>query len=345
MEKVLPLETSLPEMGASSPPVSEWRESLRDAIRDPDVLCDRLGLDENIRRAAREAARRFGLVVPREFLERIEPGNPSDPLLRQVLPIASESESSAGFVADPVGDLLARQAPGLLRKYHGRALLLLTGTCAIHCRYCFRREYPYADEPRGLAQWEPALDAIARDPSLEEVIFSGGDPLTLTDGWLGELARRLARVPHLRRIRLHTRLPIAIPSRVNDELLAWLKGTRLAPVVVVHANHPDELDERVAAALGRLVDAGIPVLNQAVLLRGINDDAPTLEALCRRLVDLRVMPYYLHQLDPVVGAGHFFVPVERGRQILRELRARLPGYALPRYVQEQAGAASKLPLE
>jgi KamA family protein len=192
-----------------------------------------------------------------------------------------------------------------------------------------------------LAEWEPAFERLAADPSIDEVLLSGGDPLTLVDSWLARLAERLASIDHLRRLRIHTRLPIVIPERVCEELLAWLRGTRLTPIMVVHANHPAEISDDVAAALGRLVDAGIPVLNQAVLLRGVNDDADALAELCRRLVDLRVMPYYLHQLDRVAGAAHFEVPETTGRRLVAELRLRLPGYAVPRYVRETPGEASK----
>ena len=222
--------------------------------------------------------------------------------------------------------------------------MITTGVCAIHCRYCFRRHYPYATAPKSLAAWEPALAQIAADSSLHEVLLSGGDPLVLVDEFLVELAERLAAIGHVRRLRVHTRLPIVIPDRVCDELLAWLTGTRLTPIVVVHANHPAELDSHVARALARLIDAGVLVLNQAVLLRSVNDTADVLAELCERLIDLRVVPYYLHQLDPVAGAAHFDVPVEDGRRLVDELRARLPGYAVPRYVREAPGEASKVPI-
>jgi EF-P beta-lysylation protein EpmB len=291
------------------------------------------------------AARLFPVFAPLAYLARMQPGDVSDPLLLQVLPLAAELESPAGFTSDPVGDLPATAAPGLVAKYAGRALLVSTGACAVHCRYCFRRHYPYEGGPRSLDDWRPALEAIEADETIDEVLLSGGDPLTLADAHLAELVERLAEIPHLRRLRVHTRLPIMIPERVTDGLLAWLRGTRLTPIVVVHANHPSELgtddDDPVALALGRLVDAGIPVLNQAVLLAGVNDDADTLARLSRRLVDLRVLPYYLHQLDRVAGAAHFEVPVARGLALMEELRARLPGYAVPRYVQEVAGEPAK----
>lgn len=268
-------------------------------------------------------------------------GDPHDPLLRQVLPLDIEMEPAPGFTSDPVGDDAAKLQPGLLQKYRGRALLITTGACAVHCRYCFRRHFPYSESPRSLTAWQGVLEQIAADSTIDEVILSGGDPLTLVDTHLAELARRMAEIPHVRRLRIHTRLPIIIPQRVTDELLAWLRGTRLSPIMVVHANHGQELDDDVLEALARLVDSGVPVLNQAVLLRGVNDSVDALAELCTKLVNARVMPYYLHQLDRVAGAAHFEVPIERGRELLEQLRGRLPGYAVPRYVIEQPGEVSK----
>jgi len=325
-------------------PATAWQQALREAIRDPRELCRLLDLSADYEAAAVRAAEDFPLFVPRGYAGRIRGGDPHDPLLRQVLPLDAERADLAGFAADPVGDAPAALVPGLLQKYQGRALMVTTGACAVHCRYCFRRHYPYSDGPRSLDDWEPALRRIAADPSLDEVLLSGGDPLTLVDDWLAKLVRRLAAVSHLRRLRVHTRLPIVVPERVCGELIEWLRGTRLATIVVVHANHPAELDEAVAGALARLVDAGVVVLNQSVLLRGVNDQADVLVELCRRLVDLRVMPYYLHQLDRVQGAAHFEVPVEVGLALAAEMRARLPGYAVPRYVREVAGETHKVVL-
>ncbi len=322
-----------------------WRDQLRTAVRDPDVLVDRLALPDALRPAARSAAQRFGLVVPESFVARMKRGDAADPLLAQVLPIAAELErSAAGYGADPCGEADAVRAPGLLQKYGGRALLIVAGVCAVACRYCFRRHFPYEDSPAGLAQWRPALDEIARSDSIEEIILSGGDPLMRPDRWLAELVGHLETAPHVRRLRIHTRLPIVIPYRVDDALLHWLDATRLAPTVVVHSNHPNELDDACRAALLRLVKSGVPVLNQTVLLRGVNDDADTLTELSRQLLDARVMPYYLHQLDPVDGAQHFEVPVARGLELVAELRRRLPGFGVPRYVREVVGAEHKVEL-
>jgi EF-P beta-lysylation protein EpmB len=314
---------------------------MRQALRDAAQLVAALELPPSLIDAAMRAAQSFPVFAPWPYIGRIQKGDPADPLLRQVLPLAEEDIEQPGFVADPVGDAPAQLSPGLLQKYHGRALLITTGACAIHCRYCFRRHYPYSESPRSPDDWQPAIDRIAEDRTIEEVILSGGDPLTLVDGHLAELAHRIARIQHVRRLRVHTRLPIVIPQRVTDELTDWLRGTRLTPIMVVHANHPQEIDDAVVAALSRLVDSGIPVLNQSVLLRGINDDAAALIELSRRLVDLRVMPYYLHQLDRVAGAAHFEVPVERGLELVAAMRRALPGYAVPRYVQEFARESHK----
>jgi EF-P beta-lysylation protein EpmB len=241
-----------------------------------------------------------------------------------------------------VGDGAARQSPGLLQKYRSRVLMVTTGACAVHCRYCFRRHFPYSTGPRSLAEWGEAFAQIEADPTLREVILSGGDPLMLADRPLGELVARLGQIAHLRRLRVHTRLPLLIPERITAELVALLRSTRLTSIVVIHANHPRELEGDAASAIARLADAGIVLLNQTVLLAGINDDLETLVELSERLVELRVLPYYLHQLDRVAGAAHFEVDEARGRELIAGMRAELPGYAVPRYVRETAGAASKL---
>jgi len=236
----------------------------------------------------------------------------------------------------------ALAAPGLIRKYRGRALLLVNGSCAVHCRYCFRREFPYADSGATVAKHAEALAALADDPSLHEVILSGGDPLLADDSRLTAMVADLDRIPHLRRLRIHTRLPVVLPARVTDELVHILAGSRLTKVVVVHANHPAELDESVAAAVRRL--AGIPalVLNQAVLLAGVNDSLSVLQSLSERLVEIGALPYYLHLLDQVRGAAHFEVPTERAMALHAELRSSLPGYAVPRLTREVPGEPSKV---
>ena len=336
-----PILPSVDDSVAVSQPLPSWQRAMKEAVRDPVQLCRLLQLPAEFEAPAIRAARLFPVFAPLGYIARMRCGDPYDPLLRQVLPLAEEEPSVPGFTTDPVGDAAAETQPGLLQKYAGRTLMVTTGACAVHCRYCFRRHFPYGEAPKSHRDWQPAMAAIAADPMCHEVILSGGDPLTLVDPWLEELASQLSQIPHLRRLRIHTRLPVIIPQRVGDRLLGWLVGSRLTPIVVVHANHPAEINAPVAAALGRLIDAGIPVLNQAVLLRGVNDRVEVLADLCERLIDLRVMPYYLHQMDRVAGSSHFEVPETEGRQLVAALRTRLPGYAVPCYVRETPGEPSK----
>lgn len=343
-----------------------WRRLLAESVRQAADLCRLLGLPDALAAEAAQAAEAYPVLVPRPFLQRIRPGDPNDPLLRQVLPRKQECQASPGYSADPLGEIAACRGDGWLQKYHGRSLILSTDRCAVHCRYCFRRHLrskgssplavasPHetdnvrlAAEPAPLvggrlpARLRAALGRVPRDGTIDEIILSGGDPLVFDDAELTAGFRVLARLPSLQRLRIHTRLPVVIPQRVTDGLLAALRSTRLATFVVVQANHAREIDAEVAAALGRLVDAGVPVLSQSVLLSGVNDSVEALAALFRRLVDLRVMPYYLHQLDPVAGAAHFEVPIREGRRLVAALRARLPGYAVPRYARETPGAPNK----
>jgi EF-P beta-lysylation protein EpmB len=320
-----------------------WQRELAEVVRDPAELLNLLELDPALLPAARKAAERFPLRVPRGFAARMRRGDPGDPLLRQVLPLAAELETPAGFVADPVGDRQALHAGGVLHKYHGRVLLVATGACAVHCRYCFRRHFPYAEANAAADRWMSALSYIRSDPEITEVILSGGDPLVLNDRRLGELAERLAAIPHLRRLRIHSRLPVVLPNRVDAALLDWLTGTRLMPVMVMHANHPQELDAEVGRAAARLRERGVTLLNQAVLLAGVNDDAGILAELSERLFALGVQPYYLHALDRVQGAAHFDSEIEL-KMLMRSLRARLPGYLVPRLVREEPGEPAKTPL-
>jgi len=321
-----------------------WQEAFKDAVRNPAELCRLVKLPPHYAGRAAAAARDFPLFAPREYIARMRTGDIRDPLLRQVLPLEDELTSPVGYSADPVGDRAATRSPGLLHKYRSRVLMVTTGACAVHCRYCFRRHFPYSEGPRSPEDWAEAVAYIAADKTIREVILSGGDPLSMVDRHLAELARRLAAIQHVRRLRIHTRLPIMIPQRVTEELIDWLRGTRLTPIVVIHANHANELDDSVGDALARLSHVGIMLLNQTVLLAGVNDGDDDLADLCERLVDLRVIPYYLHQLDRVQGAAHFEVSQARGQQLMAELRKRLPGYAVPRYVRETAGAAHKLVL-
>ena len=305
---------------------------------------DALGLPDELRQPAHDAAAAFPLMVTRSFLRRVEYGNPTDPLLRQVLPLGAELKPAAGFVTDAVDDSSARKAPGLLHKYDGRALFIATGTCAINCRYCFRRSYPYDQEPRRLNDWEPAFEYLSNDSSITEIILSGGDPLLLTDRRLSDLLDRLEAIPQLERLRIHSRLPIVLPNRITTTLLERLQESRLTPVMVVHANHPAEIVDDCETALRRLVRSGITTLNQAVLLRGVNDSTDVLTELSRRLVNVGVLPYYLNQLDRVSGTAHFEVTDTVALEIIREMRKQLPGYAVPQLTREIPGEKSKMPV-
>jgi EF-P beta-lysylation protein EpmB len=326
------------------PRPSTWQQELADAIRDPDVLIDRLGLPESLRPGARQAAKLFPLFVTASFIRRMRTADPCDPLLLQVLPLGGETDSTPEFTADPLEEASAHRAAGLLQKYAGRALMVATGACAIHCRYCFRRSFPYGDEPRRLADWKPTFAHLRADSSIHEIILSGGDPLMLTDARLSEVVARLDQIPHLDRLRIHTRLPIVLPSRVTGRLIELLRSTRMTPIVVVHANHPAEVAGDCRDALRELVTSGLTVLNQSVLLAGINDEIDALAELSLRLINVGVIPYYLHQLDRVTGTAHFEVPESRGLELIAALRERLPGYAVPQYVREVPGEPHKVPL-
>ena len=328
----------------SEPPATSWQSQLADAIRDVDELWRVLALPIAALPAARAAAGSFRLLVPRGFAERMRPGDLTDPLLRQVVPLGDELREFPGFTADPLAESTCTPTAGVLHKYHGRALLVTTGACAVHCRYCFRRHYPYEDLPRGRRWWGPAIEYLAQHPDISEVLLSGGDPLTLPDVQLAALAQDLATLPHLTRLRIHTRLPIVLPARVTDDLIAWFTGVRLAPVMVVHVNHARELSPDVARACRRLHDAGVTMLSQAVLLAGVNDDASVLCDLSEALFSAGIVPYYLHQLDSVQGAGHFQVADERAVALMQAVAARLPGYLVPRLVREIPNSPGKTPI-
>ena len=322
-----------------------WQRALQEAISDPAELLAALDLDPRLLEPARAAARLFPLRVPRGFVARMRRGDPHDPLLAQVLPLGAECDAVPGYLTDPVGDLAARTGAGVLQKYHGRALLITTGACAVNCRYCFRRHFPYAEENASRGDFEPALELLRADASLREVILSGGDPLTLGDRRLGALLEGLQAIPHLRRVRLHTRLPIVLPERIDTGFVALWSSVRLQKVVVVHTNHANEIDAAVRDALERLRSIGTTRLNQAVLLRGVNDRPDDLVDLSETLFEAGVLPYYLHLLDPVAGAAHFDVPEDTARSLLGAVAARLPGYLVPRLVREIPGESSKTMLQ
>jgi EF-P beta-lysylation protein EpmB len=326
------------------PRTADWKNALANAVRDPAELLALLGLPTSLLPAAREAVQGFPLRVPRGYLARMEKGEPNDPLLRQVLPLGAETETVAGFGTDPVGDRHAAAAPGVLHKYRGRVLLTATGACAIHCRYCFRRHFPYAEENPGRNDWQGAIDYLEAHPEVDELILSGGDPLMLDTPQLERLGERLRKLPQLKRLRLHTRLPVVLPERVDKALLSWLRSLPWQTVMVIHANHANELGDEVGTALARLRETGLTLLNQSVLLRGVNDEVEPLARLSERLFAHGVMPYYLHQLDRVAGAAHFEVDEAETIRLHAALRSRLPGYLVPRLVREIEGLPHKQPI-
>ncbi len=318
-----------------------WQIELANTIKDPIELLAKLGLSGELEAISPNLIAGFPLRVPQSYFEKMRYGDKNDPLLRQVFPLIDESIEQQGFVHDPVGDHIAITSPGILQKYNGRALLLTTGACAIHCRYCFRRHFPYGDSNPLASQWQTTIASLHADTSVNEIIFSGGDPLSLTDAKLAPLVEQLDTIPHLKRLRIHTRLPIVIPNRVDDALLSWINKTRLQVIIVIHANHANEIGDDVATALAQLQTVGCQLLNQAVLLKGVNDSVECLVELSERLSEVNVMPYYLHLLDRVAGASHFDVSEHKGTELIAQIRAILPGYLVPRLVREQQGEVSK----
>lgn len=326
-----------------------WQEQLIDLIRRPEELCEALELDFGEFKARHMAGmaaaqQSFELRVPRSFVQRMAKGDLLDPLLLQVLPQGREMLDRAGFSADPLAESDAKQVPGIIQKYHGRVLLLISSACAIHCRYCFRRHFPYGDHRRSRSEWQEALEAIAADPSIKEVIFSGGDPLSATNNQLARFSQQISQIPHVKTLRVHTRMPIVIPDRIDAECLAWLKQDRMKVVMVLHSNHPNEIDQQVGGAIRRMRDLGVVLFNQAVLLRGINDEVETLTALSERLFDWGVLPYYLHLMDKVAGAQHFDLPESEAIALHTALKGRLPGYLAPKLAKEVPGASAKVVL-
>ncbi|KGM55344.1 lysine 2,3-aminomutase [Lysobacter arseniciresistens ZS79] len=339
---MIPAAPALPQ--PATPPSPSWQQLWRDAVREPAELLGLLGLDPATLDIPPAALAQFPLRVPRGFVARMRRGDPHDPLLRQVLPLGDELQPMPGFSFDAVGDGAARSGHGVIQKYRGRALLVATGSCAVNCRYCFRRHFPYAEETAAADHWRQAVEVIRADAGIEEVILSGGDPLSLATPKLAELTAALAGIGHLRRLRIHTRLPIVLPERVDEALLAWLGGLPWPVVVVVHANHANEFDAAVDTAMARLRGVGATLLNQAVLLRGVNDSVDALADLSECGHRAGVLPYYLHQLDRVQGAAHFEVDDDRARALHAALAARLSGYLVPRLVREVAGDTGKRPL-
>ena len=323
---------------------SSWQQELASAVRDPLELLELLGLSKEQYQEKISLDNDFKLLVPLSYVAKMRKGDWDDPLLKQVLPLSDEHSVVKGFNVDPVGDLAAEVSSGVLQKYQGRVLLITTGACAVHCRYCFRRHFPYVESLAEKNNWQDTLSVIRNDSSVAEVILSGGDPLMLTDQKLKAMCFELAKIPHVKTLRFHTRLPIFLPNRINDDFLAWSKALALQKVMVIHANHKHELDKAVADALNKLSNVGYTLLNQSVLLKGVNDSADALIGLSQKLFSMKVLPYYLHQLDKVHGAAHFEVESRRAILLMEVLRDHLPGYLVPRLVNEVSGKRSKQPL-
>ena len=319
-----------------------WQNQIRAAIRDPAQLFRLLDLPAEATATGTGSQHRFRLCVPHAFVARMRKRDAEDPLLLQVLPTAAEDRPVPGYHHDPVADLDAIKVPGLIQKYQGRALLIATGACAVHCRYCFRQHFPYADNHARASHWDLPLDSIMADKSINEVILSGGDPLSLDDEELTHVIERLSRIRHVHRLRIHSRLPIIIPARMATPFWQWLPGLKQRITLVVHANHANEIDGNLISACRHLKGGGITLLNQSVLLRRVNDRVDTLKDLSEKLFEAGILPYYLHILDKVAGAAHFDVPIDRARSLIRQLQNKLPGFLVPRLVQEQIGAARKV---
>ncbi|MBS0893246.1 EF-P beta-lysylation protein EpmB [Tatumella sp. JGM130] len=329
----------------NTPSREDWLHQLAEVVTEPDELLKLLNLEHLPALSAGADARRlFALRVPRAFIRRMEKGNPDDPLLRQVLTLQEEFIVTPGYSTDPLEEQQSA-VPGVLHKYRNRALLLVKGGCAVNCRYCFRRHFPYQDNQGNKRNWRAALDYIRQHPELDEIIFSGGDPLMAKDHELDWLISELESIPHIRRLRIHSRLPVVIPARITDGLCQRLTGTRLQVIMVTHINHANEIDQPLKDAMGLLKKAGVTLLNQSVLLRRVNDDAGTLAALSNALFDSGILPYYLHVLDKVQGAAHFYVSDDQARQIMRQLLTQVSGYMVPKLAREIGGEPSKTPLD
>ncbi len=321
-----------------------WQKELASAFTDPNALLEYLQIDPLAHQQHVEARKFFPMRVPKHFASLMAKGDIHDPLLRQVFPLVDEFAQTQGYSLDPLQEQ-DNKTPGLLHKYLSRVLLIIRGGCAVNCRYCFRRHFPYADNSVSKAGWQQHLDYIAADPQIDEVIYSGGDPLMAKDDFLAWLSAEMAAIPHLKRLRIHTRLPVVIPSRITPEFIHWFSQSRLKPVMVLHINHANEISPELTEKLTLLRQAGVTLLNQAVLLKSVNDNADTIIALNEALFRAGIMPYYLHVLDKVAGAAHFDIDDNGAREIMAEVIRRQPGYLVPKLVREIGGQPGKTPID
>ena len=320
---------------------NRWQTELIESVISVEELIMRLNLSPKLLGQGQKAALKFQVRVPPSYIKRIRAGDPKDPLLLQVLPVREELTKNKNYSKDPLNELNHNPKSCVIHKYQNRVLLIVGSFCAINCRYCFRRHFPYSQQHQNREKWFSALDYITNRPEINEVIFSGGDPLAVKDSFLSWLTKRIAKIPHVKRLRIHTRLPVVIPSRIDDELLLWMQSTRLKPIVVLHINHPNEIDNSVKNSLRQLRKIGICLLNQSVLLKNVNDRSDVLISLSEHLYNCEVTPYYLHLLDPVEGATHFHVEKARVKTVYSEMQTALPGFLLPRLVKETPGELSK----
>lgn len=319
----------------------DWKLELSQSVTTIDELLGSLNLNATQLGTSQQAVADFPLRVPRPFIARMQPNNPDDPLLLQVLPVKAETATVEGYGPDPLDEASHNPTPGIVHKYANRLLLVISPTCAINCRYCFRRHFPYQENRQSKQQWQSALDYIRNDTEINEVIYSGGDPLAANDHFLAWLTEQIADIAHIKRLRIHTRLPVVIPARIDQTFLDWATATRLKPIVVLHINHANEIDNEVVESIKRLQSCDIKVLNQSVLLHGINDSADCLAELSEKLFDSDVTPYYLHLFDPVAGASHFNINEKRAKKIYADLQAILPGFLVPKLVREIPNKNSK----
>ncbi len=321
-----------------------WLKQLANGISDPAKLLEILEIDPSPWQDGFAARKLFAQRVPQSFVDRMEKGNPNDPLLRQVLPLSEEFEVHAGYSNDPLEEQ-DNDIPGLLHKYRNRALMIVKGGCAVNCRYCFRRHFPYQDNKSGKQAWMQSLEYMAQQPELNEVIFSGGDPLMAKDDEIRWLIERIDQIPHIKRLRIHSRLPVVIPARITDALCQMLSTSRLQVVLVTHINHANEINPELTTQLFKLKQAGVTLLNQSVLLKGVNDSEDAQVALSEALFDAGILPYYLHVLDRVQGAAHYFVDDQEAKAIMRGVITRVSGYLVPKLTREIGGRPSKTPLD
>jgi EF-P beta-lysylation protein EpmB len=344
IESLTDINHSSDQDADQTPHKSSWNQILAGATRDVKGLLDQLEISITELNERQQACLDFPLLVPQPFIDKMEKGNANDPLLLQVLPQSSELEVVEGFINDPLAEKHSNLQKGLIHKYHGRVLVLLSTGCAVNCRYCFRRHFPYQENRIGKNDWQGILDYVAQDNSIEELILSGGDPLMLNDQQLERFIKQAETIPHLQRLRIHTRLPVVIPQRITDKFIETLHSSRFDCAIVLHINHANEINDALISALKPLRQASIMLLNQTVLLTGINDSLQEQVALNKALFHAGVLPYYLHLLDKVKGAHHFDIDEPKAQELHRQLLLKLPGFLVPKLVREEAGKGSKTPV-